>query len=55
MDQETFATKLVTPAIVLLDELGAACVYFDDSDLFCGHGIEISVEGTTPIHANLVG
>jgi hypothetical protein len=55
MDQETFVTKLVNPAIVLYDDAGKACVYFDDSDLFGGHGIEITVEGATPAHANLVG
>jgi hypothetical protein len=55
MDQETFTTKLVNPAIVLYDEIGGASGFFQDSGLFGGHGIEITLEGTTPRRADLVG
>jgi len=55
MDRDSFIAKLVNPAILLMDEIGSACVYFDDSDLFLGHGIEISLSGTTSTDAKLVG
>jgi hypothetical protein len=55
IDRESFIAKLVNPAILLMDEIGSACIYFDDSGLFLGHGIEIGLEGATPTDAHLIG
>jgi hypothetical protein len=55
MGQETFTTRLVNPAIVLGNAIGDATIYFDDSDLFGGHGIEIVMQGATPLRVSLVG
>jgi hypothetical protein len=54
IDRETFVARLVNPAIVLM-EPDRASVYFEDSDLFLGHGIEVRIEGTAPVDVGLVG
>jgi hypothetical protein len=53
--REQFIARLTNPRVVLLDEPGAANVYFDDGGLFAGHGIQVSVYQGIPADVNLVG
>jgi hypothetical protein len=53
--QEQFLARLTDPKIVLMDERGAADVYFQDGGLFAGHGIQVSIDRGIPTDANLVG
>lgn len=55
LTREEFMSRLTNPLIVLYDELGAAAIYFDDSDMFAGHAIEVSVEPGQIVDASLVG
>lgn len=55
LSEEEFAGQLTDPAIVLYDELGAACVYFGDSDMFDGHSIEVSVDQGKIAYTTMVG
>lgn len=55
LTREEFMSRLTNPLIVLYDELGAAAIYFDDSDMFAGHAIEVSVESGQIVDASLVG
>jgi hypothetical protein len=52
---DEFTSRLTNPSIVVYDEIGAATIYFNDSDMFAGHLIEISVESGEIAHASLVG
>ena len=54
IDRETFLSKLVNPAMLLTGP-DTATVYFEDSNLFLGHGIEILIEGTIPVQVGLFG
>ena len=55
IDEREFCSRLVNPSIVLYDELGAAIIYFDDSDMFAGHSIGVTVNGGQIAHASMVG
>lgn len=44
LSQTQFIQLLTNPRIVLYDEIGAACIYFDDSNMFAGHFIEIHID-----------
>ncbi len=55
LDERTFCSRLMNPKIVLYDEVGAAAIYFDDSSMFAGHSIEVSVDDGEIVHASLVG
>ena len=50
-----FFSRLNRPSIVLYDEIGAAAIYFEDSDMFAGHSIEVSIDSGRISHASLVG
>ena len=55
LDEEGFCAQLTNPSIVLYDELGAAMIYFDDSGMFAGHSIQVSVDGGKIARASMVG
>lgn len=55
MTRDQFISRLADPLIVLYDELGTAAIYFDDSGMFAGHAIEVSVESGQIVDASLVG
>lgn len=55
LSEADFTANLVSPSIVLYDELGAACIYFEDSDMFGGHSIEVSVHENKIVDSTLVG
>ncbi|MEO1034996.1 MAG: DUF2262 domain-containing protein [Pseudomonadota bacterium] len=38
------ASLLINPKVVIYDVEGAACIYFNDSDMFAGHYVEISID-----------
>ena len=50
-----FEANLVSPQIVIYDEVGAATVYFNDSDMFAGHSVNVSIDKGEIAHASLVG
>ena len=50
-----FESNLVDPSVVIYDEVGAALIYFGDSDMFGGHSIEVAVQGSEIIDAEIVG
>ena len=50
-----FEAKLVNPQIVIYDELGAATIYFADSDMFGGHSVEVIVYNGEINHTSIVG
>lgn len=50
-----FEANLVSPRIVIYDEIGAATVYFADSDMFAGHSIDVSINDGNISDAFLVG
>ena len=58
-DEELTATQfeanLVSPQIVIYDELGAASVYFADSEMFAGHTIDVSINDGRIADASIVG
>jgi hypothetical protein len=47
LDDAGFRARLTDPSIVLYDELGSATVFFDDSGMFAGHSIMISIDDGT--------
>ena len=53
IDEREFCARLVNPTIVIYDDIGAANVYFDDSDMFAGHSIEVSVYKGKMAHASM--
>lgn len=55
VDEREFCARLTNPSIVLYDEIGAATIYFDDSNMFAGHSIGVSVDGGKLAHASMVG
>ena len=55
VDRAGFAARLQRPSLHLYDELGVAVVYFDDGDLFGGHGVKVRVEQGVPTQAGIVG
>ncbi len=55
LDDREFCARLTNPSFVLYDEQGAATIYFDDSDMFAGHSIDVSVRDGQPKHASMVG
>ena len=55
LDQHGFRARLVNASIVLYDEPGSATIFFDDSGMFAGHSIMISVHGGAVTRASLVG
>jgi hypothetical protein len=55
INEAEFCERLTNPGIVLYDEMGAAVVYFDDSDMFAGHTIEVSVDNGKITHASMLG
>ena len=55
IDEREFCARLTNPSIVLYDEIGAATIYFNDSDMFAGHSIEVSVDGGNIAYASMVG
>ena len=55
MTAPQFEANLVSPQIVLYDEIGAATVYFADSDMFAGHSIDVSINDGKISNASLVG
>jgi hypothetical protein len=55
IDEATFCNRLTNPRIVLYDEVGMAVVYFDDSEMFAGHSIEVSIDEGNMTHASIVG
>ena len=55
LDRPAFAQRLTDPSVHVYDEVGAATVYFGDSDMFAGHWIEVRVDCGVPISADLAG
>ncbi|MBN2533222.1 MAG: DUF2262 domain-containing protein [Spirochaetales bacterium] len=55
LDEAGFMNRLVNPSMTLYNEAGCAVVYFNDSDMFAGHYIEISIEDGKPVNAGLAG
>jgi hypothetical protein len=55
LDRPTFLSRLTNPSVTLYDTLGAAVVYFEASDMFAGHHIEVAVKDGAPEHVALIG
>ena len=55
LDEREFCSRLTNPEIVLYDEVGAAAVYFEDSNMFAGHSIEVSIDHGEMTDASLIG
>lgn len=55
LTESQFAELLVAPEIVLYDEIGAAIIYFNDSDMFAGHSVEVSIDEFEVDDIGLVG
>ena len=55
LNEQEFRSRLNNPSIVIYDELGAATIYFEDSNMFAGHSIEVSVDDNEIAYASLVG
>ena len=55
LEATQFEANLVAPQIVIYDEIGAATVYFADSDMFGGHSIDVSINEGKISDASLVG
>lgn len=55
LNNAAFCARPIDPSIVLYDEIGAATVYFGDSDMFCGHSIEVSIHEGKIADASMVG
>jgi hypothetical protein len=41
LDEDGFVANLTNPTVTVMDEVGAATVYFDDGDMFAGHLVEV--------------
>jgi len=52
---DDFSSRLTDPSIVLYDEIGAASIYFRDSNMFFGHSIEVSLNDGNITHSSIVG
>jgi hypothetical protein len=52
-DEHGFVDRLVNPSIHLYDEIGYILVYFEDSGLFAGHYVSVTVENGVPTKAGL--
>jgi hypothetical protein len=55
LDEDGFRARLLNPSVTLMDEPGCACVYFEDSDMFAGHSLEVWVDGGQIRDITLVG
>ena len=55
VDEQGFMQRLTNPRVTLFDAIGAAWVFFDDSNLFAGHCIEIFIHENLPMDAQLIG
>jgi hypothetical protein len=55
IDEKQFMARLINRRVTLYDELGSAVVYFDDSGLFAGHYIEVSIQNGEPVGAGVIG
>jgi len=55
IDENQFVANLCQPQIVVLDEIDAASIYFNDSDMFGGHLIDVMIREGKPIHAAIAG
>ena len=50
-----FESNLTSPTILIYDEEGTASVYFQDSEMFGGHLIEIYITQGSILDAEIVG
>ncbi|GAA4441832.1 DUF2262 domain-containing protein [Bremerella cremea] len=55
LDASQFEANLVSPKIVIFDDLNAASVFFEDSDMFGGHSIDVTIYEGKIKGATLVG
>jgi len=55
INEQEFCSLLKNASIVLYDEIGAAAIYFEDSNMFAGHSIEVSVDNHKIDYASIVG
>ena len=55
LDEIGFKERLVDPSINISDEIGAATVYFKDSDMFGGHFVEIGLNDSEVDHIGIIG
>jgi len=51
----TFMERVTNPSIHLYDDMGAACIYFNDSNMFGGHAIEVFVDHHKVANIGIVG
>jgi hypothetical protein len=55
LDERQFCSRLTNPGIVLYDEIGGAAVYFDDSNMFAGHWVEVLIFDGEISDASMIG
>ncbi len=55
IDEQRFKELLIDPCLTISDEIGAATVYFKDSDMFGGHWVEISLDNFEVSHVGIIG
>ena len=55
LDEAGFCARLIEPSITLMDEPGSAVVFFEDSDMFAGHSIQVSLHQREVDNVTLVG
>jgi hypothetical protein len=55
VDADGFVMRLANPSVLLFDQVGTALVWLEDSGLFAGHHIEVSLDNGIPSQATLSG
>jgi len=55
LSKQDFVAKLINPSIDIYDQEGYAVIYFDDSNVFGGHYIEVGVKNGAAEDAGLAG
>lgn len=54
LNKKGFMKRLAHPRITLFDAPGKAIIFFDDSDMFAGHSIEVVIENGKPVSTGMV-
>lgn len=55
LNEDEFCSRLTNPSITVYDEVGSAAVYFDTSEMFSDHAVEVWIDGGEIASASMVG
>ena len=55
LNEDEFVANLTNPRVHVMDEIGAATVYFDDGDMFAGHLVEVFMNEGKLVSAGIIG